>query len=392
MADSNVLGKRQEKEGEEKAVAPAADTMAVKEEGGQAKKARIEETSSPEKNKGGRPNSHKGGNKSGGGRDRRDRRGGGDGQREDAAEDGEEGGRLPKRKVSVYFGYCGIGYSGLQINPGVKTIEGDIFEAFCKAGAVSKDNAVNPNKVGLQRAARTDRGVHAAGNLLTLKLILEPTGVEAGGLVSRVNDLLPPFIRIWGLTRVQNSFNARTSCDSRQYEYLLPTYVFLPPKPGSAMWQTMNKSASSSAQSDEQNALLSSLLDHPFWQQQGSDKTFAEDTAAKKAWRMPHEQLERVRKIFAHYLGSHNFHNFTVGKPFRDRSAQRHMLKLTISDPKIINETEWVSIKFHGQSFMLHQIVRWSTPFFFCSFLFAASRTTAQDDRPAHPHWPYSRS
>lgn len=392
MADSNVLGKRQEKEGEEKAVAPAADTMAVKEEGGQAKKARIEETSSPEKNKGGRPNSHKGGNKSGGGRDRRDRRGGGDGQREEAAEDGEEGGRLPKRKVSVYFGYCGIGYSGLQINPGVKTIEGDIFEAFCKAGAVSKDNAVNPNKVGLQRAARTDRGVHAAGNLLTLKLILEPTGVEAGGLVSRVNDLLPPFIRIWGLTRVQNSFNARTSCDSRQYEYLLPTYVFLPPKPGSAMWQTMSKSASSSAQSDEQNALLSSLLDHPFWQQQGSDKTFAEDTAAKKAWRMPHEQLERVRKIFAHYLGSHNFHNFTVGKPFRDRSAQRHMLKLTISDPKIINETEWVSIKFHGQSFMLHQIVRWSTPFFFCSFLFADSRTTAQDDRSAHPHRPHRRS
>ncbi|MCO5601896.1 hypothetical protein L7F22_056022 [Adiantum nelumboides] len=286
MADSNVLGKRQEKEGEEKAVAPAADTMAVKEEGGQAKKARIEETSSPEKNKGGRPNSHKAGT-----------------SRAVAETDGTgeaavmvRGKKRPRmaRKVADYrnarcLSTLATVYRLLwpADQPGRQDNRGRHLEAFCKAGAVSKDNAVNPNKVGLQRAARTDRGVHAAGNLLTLKLILEPTGVEAGGLVSRVNDLLPPFIRIWGLTRVQNSFNARTSCDSRQYEYLLPTYVFLPPKPGSAMWQTMSKSASSSAQSDEQNALLSSLLDHPFWQQQGSDKTFAEDTAAKKACGCP---------------------------------------------------------------------------------------------------------
>ena len=58
--------------------------------------------------------------------------------------------RLAKRKVAIFFGYCGTDYSGLQVNPGVKTIEGDIFDAFCRAGAVSKENAVNPNKVGLQ--------------------------------------------------------------------------------------------------------------------------------------------------------------------------------------------------------------------------------------------------
>ncbi|CAD6974521.1 unnamed protein product, partial [Tilletia controversa] len=68
--------------------------------------------------------------------------------RADFAVEGRDdaGKRLPKRKVAVFFGYCGIGYNGLQINPGVKTIEGDIFDAFCKVGAVSKDNAVNPAK------------------------------------------------------------------------------------------------------------------------------------------------------------------------------------------------------------------------------------------------------
>lgn len=281
-------------------------------------------------------------------------------------DEGDDGPRLPKKKCAIAFGYCGIGYSGLQINHGVKTIEGDIFEAFCKLGAVSKENAINPNKVGLQRAARTDRGVHAAGNLLTMKLILEPPGIGPNELVNSMNNILPEFIRIWGFTRVQNSFNARTSCDSRQYEYLLPTYVFLPPKPRSHMYNTLQQwaekdeekdSGKANADDDEEyRPTIDYMLNHPFWKKQGSDKDFKSDTAAKKQWRISMKQLDRVREIFSKYEGSHNFHNFTVGKPFRDRSAHRHMIKLTISDPKIINETEWVSIKFHGQSFMLHQI------------------------------------
>lgn len=48
----------------------------------------------------------------------------------------------------------------------VRTIEGDIFAALIKAGAVSADNADDHHKVDLQRSARTDSGVHAAGNWL----------------------------------------------------------------------------------------------------------------------------------------------------------------------------------------------------------------------------------
>ncbi len=295
-----------------------------------------------------------------------------------AGEGGEDNGpRLPKRKVAVYFGYCGIGYSGLQINPGVKTIEGDIFDTFCSLGAVSEDNAVNPTKVGLQRAARTDRGVHAAGNLMSLKLILEPPGIAGPDeLVARINEKLPEYVRIWGLTRVQNGFDARTSCDSRMYEYLLPTYVFLPPKPGSAMYDMLKKMRDDGtyggsggedggplqSSSGEQVPGWSAVLDHPFWAKQGTTHTFTEDLQEKKKWRLPAEQLERIRAIFKHYEGSHNFHNFTVGKEFRDRSAQRFMKRLTIEEPMMIGDTEWISVKLHGQSFMLHQIVSDASP------------------------------
>lgn len=55
--------------------------------------------------------------------------------------------RKPKRKVACLIGYCGTGYHGMQLNPPNKTIEGELFDAFVKVGAVSKDNADDPKKV-----------------------------------------------------------------------------------------------------------------------------------------------------------------------------------------------------------------------------------------------------
>jgi tRNA pseudouridine38-40 synthase len=46
-----------------------------------------------------------------------------------------------------------------------KTIEATLFKALCDVGAISKDNSDNHKKVDLARAARTDAGVSAAGNV-----------------------------------------------------------------------------------------------------------------------------------------------------------------------------------------------------------------------------------
>jgi len=52
-----------------------------------------------------------------------------------------------------------------------------------------------------------------------------------------------------------------------------------------------------------------------------------------------------------------NYHNYTLGKPFNDRSVKRHMLSLVVNEPVVVGEIEWISVQIHGQSFMLHQIV-----------------------------------
>lgn len=76
--------------------------------------------------------------------------------------------KMPKKKVALLIGYLGLDYSGSQMfapaflvlrvkadrglcsiyrNPGVKTIESEVFDACVKAGCISADNSDNPTKV-----------------------------------------------------------------------------------------------------------------------------------------------------------------------------------------------------------------------------------------------------
>ncbi|EAU90525.1 pseudouridylate synthase [Coprinopsis cinerea okayama7 len=253
--------------------------------------------------------------------------------------------RLPKRQSALLIGFCGSGYSGMQIQPmdSVKTIEGVLFQALVKVGAVSQDNADDPVKVALARAARTDAGVHAAGNVVSMKMISTIPGVP--DLVAAVNEQLPPEIRFWGFVRTQNSFNARF----RKYTYFFPSYLLIPPKPGSGLDERLK-------------AFNESLGDtvprpiHPFWADAPGNSTKEEDLIRKRRWRVDSGPIERLRETARRYEGTHNFHNFTVGRDFKDRSNFRFMKSITIEDPVVYGETEWISVLFHGQSFMLHQI------------------------------------
>lgn len=158
-----------------------------------------------------------------------------------AAED-----RRPKRKVAVLIGYAGTGYKGMQMNHHEKTIEGDLFAAFVAAGAIAKRNADDPKKSSFIRCARTDKGVHAAGNVISLKLTIEDPDI-----VSKINEKLPDQIRIWGIQRTNNAFNCYQACDSRWYEYLLPSYSLLPPHPQSYLGKKIINSASEKGVSEE---------------------------------------------------------------------------------------------------------------------------------------------
>ncbi|CCK69858.1 pseudouridine synthase PUS1 KNAG_0D01060 [Huiozyma naganishii CBS 8797] len=291
--------------------------------------------------------------------------------------------RLPKRKVAVMVGYCGTGYCGMQYNPPNPTIEATLFKAFCDSGAISQDNANDLKKNGFMRAARTDKGVHAGGNLISVKLIIEDPTIK-----QKINECLPEGIRVWDINRVNKAFDCRKMCSSRWYEYLLPTYSLIGPKPGSILYNDIEQS-----KKDLPGVLDEDTESQQFWAEfeKLSGETFSDDeikqiraytpppkeefsdseelylkvkqykqleNKLRRKYRISKEKLTKFRSAMKQYINAHNFHNFTLGKDFKDPSAIRFMKEIKVSEPFVIGDaqTEWVSIKIHGQSFMLHQI------------------------------------
>ncbi|KAI9675400.1 MAG: tRNA pseudouridine synthase 1 [Caeruleum heppii] len=347
--------------------------------------------------------------------------------------------RKPKRKVAVLLGYSGSGYKGMQLNVNEKTIEGDLFAAMVSAGAISKSNSDDPRKSSLVRCARTDKGVHAAGNVISLKLI-----VEDPDIVRKINLHLNPQIRVWGIERTHASFSCYKLCDSRVYEYIIPTHVFLPPHPSSHFAARTHEAAVraedlvamqsrqaevsnfwedveggevaaflSKFESSTQKAIVAAIhpaddvqkrdapegnatLDQATKRDEGarglcdeqredkdshstersasmanekpdkvSERTDLQDhvrtlkvilLSSKKLYRISAARLARVRDALHLYVGTHNFHNYTVDKKFRDPSAKRHIKSFVADEPFVMGGLEWISLKVHGQSFMMHQI------------------------------------
>lgn len=179
--------------------------------------------------------------------------------------------------------------------------------ALFKAGGVSRANAFNPNKIGFSRAARTDKGVSAVGQILGLKMCFPE---DEARMVQRLNEHLPPDIRVWGITRTSGGFNAKHEASSRVYEYILPTYVFLNPPTGS--WDVSRLEEAIKSGRWERSDLPGVTMDE------------------KTSYRISPESLEAFRSVLQGYEGTHNFWNFTVRQAYTDQSSNRYIMSVKV--------------------------------------------------------------
>ena len=129
-----------------------------------------------------------------------------------------------KRKIAAFLAYVGKGYQGFQRNPGARTVEDELERAIVAAGGISADNAGDFTKVQWTRAARTDKGVSAVGQLvIALRMVLDPPGV-----LERINAALPDGFKIFGYKRVTGGSTRRPCGPTGRYEYVIPTFAFDP--------------------------------------------------------------------------------------------------------------------------------------------------------------------
>lgn len=262
--------------------------------------------------------------------------------------------RLPKKKVALLLSYSGAGYLGMQITPTAPSIELDLHKALALSGAVSADNQMSPNKVSFVRCARTDKGVHAAGQVVSLKMII------TSDIIAKINKNLPQQIRCWGLVRTSNNFHAKNACDSRFYEYLLPTYTLT--RCDSKLYPFSKVATDKGMTFKDAEREMFGVVEHP--------EVTLEMVQENKDFRLSKSKLADLRAILAKYKGlmffnegTHNFHNFTVQKSYFDNSANRYIIDCKVilwlikaGEPFVRGGLEWVSCHVHGQSFMIHQI------------------------------------
>uniref|UniRef100_A0A1A9VB88 Pseudouridylate synthase 1 homolog n=1 Tax=Glossina austeni TaxID=7395 RepID=A0A1A9VB88_GLOAU len=212
--------------------------------------------------------------------------------------------KIKRKKCAILLGYSGANYYGMQRNPGMETIEEELFKVLLKHKWISHDAYGQAQVACFQRAARTDKGVSAARQVCSMKL---PEALD----IKAFNEDLPEQIRLFAAERVTKGFNAKGQCDARTYTYTMPSVAF-------------------------------------------SD---FEASANYETFRLPAEQLQKAKEILQKFEGTKNFHNFTSRKNFFDPSSKRFIMSFTCSDPFLSPQNiEFITVKVKGQSFMLHQI------------------------------------
>jgi tRNA pseudouridine38-40 synthase len=214
-----------------------------------------------------------------------------------------------------------------------------------------------------------------------LKLIIEDPDI-----VAKVNAHLPEQIRVWGIVRTLGSFSSYQQCDSRRYEYLVPSHCFLPPHPRSYLakvcrevaeregdlegflarnkevegwWEQVNKKVYEKLSYVDQE-VLDKALEYEVRSEEnpedlgevdiGTDQASGGESSKditvgaalwkkigsiyrdqKKTYRISQDRLVRVREAFKYFEGTNNFHNYTIQKEYKDPSSKRFIKSFEVN-------------------------------------------------------------
>ncbi|HMB31472.1 MAG TPA: tRNA pseudouridine(38-40) synthase TruA [Desulfohalobiaceae bacterium] len=119
-------------------------------------------------------------------------------------------------RLKIHIAYTGSYFSGWQVQPGQRTIQGSIEQVF---------HQICQKEVRVHASGRTDAGVHALDQVAHVNI---PDQKENIPWLKALNSLLPQDVAITGLESVSQDFHARFSALGKEYIYILwtnPDYV-----------------------------------------------------------------------------------------------------------------------------------------------------------------------
>jgi tRNA pseudouridine38-40 synthase len=115
----------------------------------------------------------------------------------------------PLVRVRLTVAYDGSRFHGFAPNPGVSTVGGQLIDAL---------ERILRHPVDLTCAGRTDKGVHAHGQVVDFATT---AGVDLPALVRAVNGLCGPAVAVRDPEVVADDFSSRFDAVSRRYRYTI---------------------------------------------------------------------------------------------------------------------------------------------------------------------------
>lgn len=123
----------------------------------------------------------------------------------------DRAGTVGEVRLRLDVAYDGAGFHGFAENPGVRTVGGEL------RGALER---VLGQELTLTCAGRTDTGVHARGQVVSLTVRPRPgRPADTAALRDALNGLLGPEVVVERVREVPADFDARFSARSRTYRY-----------------------------------------------------------------------------------------------------------------------------------------------------------------------------
>jgi len=117
----------------------------------------------------------------------------------------------PDHRIKLTLHYDGAGFYGWQAQPGVRTVQAVLESALAR---------LTGRPVRVVAAGRTDRGVHATGQVASA---LVPAKWTPEALRRALNAILPEDVWVAAAEPVPESFHARYDAIARSYTYRVGT-------------------------------------------------------------------------------------------------------------------------------------------------------------------------
>lgn len=206
----------------------------------------------------------------------------------------------PASMDSIYrldLAYDGRGYYGWQRNGDKPTVQGALEDAISACLAVTS---------AVHGSGRTDRGVHANGQVASVRL---PADLDVDATRAALQGALPADIQLLALTPAAPDFHARESAKAKTYRYVI--------------WNELK----------------------------------CPEHESGRVWHIPEElDVEAMRPACALFVGSHDFASFAKKPNFAQASTVR-----CVHSIELVHEGQRIEISLRADGFlwkMVRNLVR----------------------------------